>query len=62
MKRAIRRTFRRIRHRICRNIYYFDSCPIECRKNFKNLLLEGLACMALCVAGIAFFFALAIIC
>ena len=62
MKKAIRRYFRYIRHRVCRYIYYFDACPKQFRKNYKELLLEGLTCMALCIVSIAFFFALAIIC
>lgn len=55
MKRAIRRYFRYIRYKVCRYIYYLDACPKQFRKDYKALILEGLACVALCFAGVAFF-------
>ncbi len=61
MTRTIRRYFRYIRHRVCRYIYYFDACPKQFRKNYKELVLEGLACFALCFFGTLFFFTLALL-
>ena len=49
------KTLRYIRHRICRFIYYFDACPASYRKDYKALMLEGLACTALCVGGVLAF-------
>ena len=60
MKKAIRRYFRYIRHTVCRYIYYFDACPKQFRKNYKELFLEGLACAALCFGATIFFFLLAL--
>jgi len=62
MRRATRRYFHYIRHRVCRYIYYFDACPKEFRKNYKALLLEGLACACLCIGAIIFFFLMALMC
>lgn len=56
------KTLRYIRHRICRFIYYFDACPVGYRKDFKALVLEGLACGGLCIVGVAFFMMLAVLC
>ena len=33
----IKRELRYIRYRICRNIYYADQCPKDCRKNYKEI-------------------------
>jgi hypothetical protein len=54
------KTFRYIRHRICRFIYYFDACPAGYRKDFKALALEGLACAGLCIAGVFAFILMAL--
>lgn len=32
----IKRELRYIRYRICRNIYYADQCPKDCRKDFRE--------------------------
>ena len=42
----IKREFRYIRYRICRNIYYADHCPKDCRKNPREIA-KNLAGMAL---------------
>ena len=43
--------FKYIRYRICRNIYYADQCPKDCRKNPREIA-KNLAGMALlCVMG-----------
>lgn len=33
----IKRELRYIRYRICRDIYYADQCPKDCRKNYNNI-------------------------
>lgn len=33
----IKRELRYIRYRICRNIYYADQCPVDNRKNYKEI-------------------------
>ena len=33
----VKRELRYIRYRICRNIYYADQCPMDCRKNYKEI-------------------------
>ena len=33
----IKREIRYIRYRICRNIYYADHCPNDCRKNYNAI-------------------------
>jgi hypothetical protein len=35
--RHIKRELRYIRYRICRNIYYADQCPVDNRKNYKEI-------------------------
>ena len=48
----VKREMRHIRYRICRNIYYADQCPKDCRKNYKEIgkgvamaIGFGIACM-----------------
>ena len=33
----IKKELRYIRYRICRDIYYADQCPKDCRKNYNNI-------------------------
>ena len=33
----IKRELRYIRYRICRSIYYADQCPVDNRKNYKEI-------------------------
>ena len=33
----MKRQFKYIRYRICRNIYYADQCPRDCQKNYGNI-------------------------
>ena len=33
----MRREFRYIRYRICRSIYYADQCPMDNRKNYRDI-------------------------
>lgn len=37
MKRKIKRELRYIRYKVCRNIYYADQCPSDCRKNYRDI-------------------------
>jgi hypothetical protein len=43
----VKRELRYIRYRICRDIYYADQCPKDCRKNFTGIAknLAGIALM-----------------
>ena len=50
-KRFIRKTFRRARRKVCRYIVSFDRCPASYRKNYKAIILNALACSALCFVG-----------
>ena len=61
MKKAIRREFRKVRRNVCRYIVGFDTCPKSLRKNRKELMKQGLACVAMCVVGVVFFMLLALL-
>ena len=58
----MKRMFRKIRHRICRDIYYADWCPIENRKNYKQIAVNVIACFGLCFTAISIFLALFLVC
>ena len=58
----MKRMFRRIRRRICRDIYYADWCPIENRKNYKQIAVNVIACFGLCFTAISIFLALFLMC
>ena len=60
-KKFIRKTFRRARRKVCRYIVSFDRCPTYCRKNYKDIILNGLACFALCIVGVLFMMMLVLI-
>ena len=34
--KKVEKYLRALRHRTCRAIYYWDSCPSDCRKNWKR--------------------------
>lgn len=53
-KRFVRKTFRKARRNVCRYIISFDRCPASYRKNYKELILNGLACLALSIVSVAF--------
>ncbi len=61
MKKAIRREFRKVRRNVCRYIVGFDTCPKSLRKNRKELMKQGLACVTMCVVGVVFFLLLALV-
>lgn len=50
----MKKELRYIRYRICRNIYYADQCPMDNRKNFKEIaknvgMAFGLGCVCFVV-------------
>lgn len=53
-KRFVRKTFHNARRKVCRYIVSFDRCPASYRKNYKNIILNALACFTLCIAGVMF--------
>lgn len=52
MKRKIKREFRHIRYRICRSIYYADYCPIDNRKNYRQMFENFIAALGLTLSGL----------
>lgn len=53
--KAIKRMFRKARRKVCRTIYYWDSCPTEYRTNHAKKFLNTLECA---VGGMAVVMAL----
>lgn len=51
-KRFVRKTFRKARRKVCCYIVGFDRCPTGCRKNYKQIVANGLAGLALTVVGV----------
>lgn len=56
----MKKLFKYIRFRICRNIYYADQCPRDCRKNYNNIGRNVLYACGLGV-GILGFMVLAVV-
>ena len=56
----IKRELRYIRYRICRDIYYADQCPKDCRKNYNNIGRNILCACGLGV-GVLVFMILAVV-
>jgi hypothetical protein len=48
----MKKLFRYIRHRICRNIYYADYCPIDNRKNYRQMFENFIAALGLTLSGL----------
>ena len=48
----MKKLFRHIRHRICRNIYYADWCPMDNRKNYCKIFENFLAALGLTLSSI----------
>lgn len=48
----MKKLFRYIRHRICRNIYYADHCPIDNRKNYRQMCENFIAALGLTLSGL----------
>lgn len=61
MKKAISKYFRKVRRNVCRYIVGFDTCPKSLRKNRKELMKQGLACVTMCIFGVVFFLLLTLI-
>lgn len=51
----MKKLFKHIRYRICRNIYYADWCPADNRKNYKEIAVNAIACFGLCLSAVAIF-------
>ena len=50
--RTMKKLFRYIRHRICRSIYYADYCPIDNRKNYRQMFENFIAALGLTLSGL----------
>ena len=50
--RAMKKLFRYIRYRICRSIYYADYCPIDNRKNYRQMFENFIAALGLTLSGL----------
>ena len=48
----MKKLFRHIRHRICRNIYYADWCPMDNRKNYRKIFENFLAALGLTLSSV----------
>lgn len=44
------KAFKRIRHKVCRTIYYFDQCPFDNRKSFRKIADNAFSGVALVTA------------
>ena len=56
----MKKLFRCIRYRICRDIYYADQCPMDNRKNYNNIGRNILCACGLGV-GVLGFMVLAVV-
>lgn len=54
MKKKAIRSYKRLRHKVCRFLYGFYDCPIYMRRNYNNLFNTILAGLGLAVACGAF--------
>ena len=48
----MKKLFKYIRFRICRNIYYADWCPMDNRKNYRKIFENFLAALGLTLSSI----------
>lgn len=48
----MKKLFKYIRFRIFRNIYYADWCPMDNRKNYKQMFENFLAALGLTLTGL----------
>ena len=44
--------FKYIRYRICRSIYYADQCPMDSRKNYRQMFENFIAALGLTLSGL----------
>ncbi len=56
------RVYRRMMRKFARFILGFDNCPTGCRKNYREIVMNVVGAMLLCIITIALFGALAINC
>ena len=56
----IKKELRYIRYRICRDIYYADQCPRDCRKNYNNIG-KNILCACGMGVGVLGFMVLAVV-
>lgn len=56
MKKEIYRIFRRARRNVARFIVGYDRCPVECRKNYNQLVFSGFKAVLLVVVFVSLFF------
>ena len=49
----MKKELRYIRYRICRDIYYADQCPMDNRKNFKEIAKNVVMALGLGCVGFA---------
>lgn len=61
VKKAFKKEFRRIRHKVCRTIVYWDSCPSGYRKNRTKQFIQAMYCVAFTAAFISIMSAVFII-
>lgn len=48
----MKKLFKYIRFRICRNIYYADWCPMDNRKNYRQMFENFIAAFGLTLSGL----------
>ena len=48
----MKKLFKHIRFRICRNIYYADWCPMDNRKNYRKIFENFLAALGLTLSSV----------
>ena len=53
---TMKKELRYIRYRICRSIYYADQCPMDNRKNYRNICKNILCALGLCAVGLTALF------
>lgn len=54
MKKELNRIFRRVRRTVARYIVGFDDCPIDNRKNYRQVFDNALAVVGMGVMGFIF--------
>lgn len=49
----MKKMLKQARRNICRAIYYWDNCPMDCRKDWRTMAQNALAMVALVLFTIA---------
>jgi hypothetical protein len=55
MKKEIYKIFRRARRNVARFIVGYDRCPVECRKNYRQLVIFGFKAALLVIMFVSLF-------